>query len=160
MLQTKTTLSSWNQVGELSSHPWHRCRNEWKASWKPWRHLIWIQICQRQLNPKQRRRTYMIHVQSILEYQLLALYVNKTWQITTPETSNSRDCWRLKSLPSRTYSTARGMVRDTRDEALLRHQQPWRRPVYYSCFVPCSQSTWSLSGSISPHWYKQSQEQN
>jgi len=38
------------------------------------RHLIWIQIYKRQLNPKQRRRTYIMYVQSILDYQLLAIW--------------------------------------------------------------------------------------
>jgi len=37
-------------------------------------HLIWIQIYKRQLNPKQRRRTYIMYVQSILDYQLLAIW--------------------------------------------------------------------------------------
>jgi hypothetical protein len=38
------------------------------------RHLIWIQIYKRQLNPKQRRGTYILYVQSILDYQLLAIW--------------------------------------------------------------------------------------
>ena len=38
------------------------------------RHLIWIQICKRQVNPKQRRRTYIMYVQSILDYELLAIW--------------------------------------------------------------------------------------
>jgi len=32
--QAKTTLSGWNQVRELSSHPWDRFRKKWKASCK------------------------------------------------------------------------------------------------------------------------------
>jgi len=38
------------------------------------RHLILIQIYKRQLNPKQQRRTYIMYVQSILDYQLLAIW--------------------------------------------------------------------------------------
>jgi len=53
------------------------------------RHLIWIQIYKHQLNPKQQRRTYIMYVQSILDYQLLAIWpsINKeqrqqrTWTV-------------------------------------------------------------------------------
>jgi hypothetical protein len=42
---------------------WHELR----------RHLIWIQIYKRQLNPKQRRRTYIMYV---LDYQHLAIWLS------------------------------------------------------------------------------------
>jgi len=48
--------------------------NHAQLSHKLRRHLIWIQIYKRQLNPKQRRRTYIMYVQSILDYQLLAIW--------------------------------------------------------------------------------------
>jgi len=45
-------------------------------------------------------------------------------------------------------------VRNNPDEALLPHQKTWRRPTWNSSFAPCSQSTWSCTGSYSPHPYK------
>jgi hypothetical protein len=90
-LQAETTLLRWYQVRELSLHGLSRCQKKWTASWKPYRivapvrrQLIWIQLYKRQLNPKQRRRTYMMYLQSILDYQLL-----QSGQVSTKNNANN-----------------------------------------------------------------------